>query len=547
MKSRGFAGTERSPAAASGRTGTWTTVHSRHFSLPRNMQKVPALNLSNASVFASIMWRRQPNRLRKSHQVPRYRSRSSRRHFLPPRCPRRSRRSRKFHASSRVARAAFTAAHVPSYALSPIAEFFHKVVALTLALMLTFGTYAAVDPSYARFASNSVRESVDAALDSYRSATGGGLNQLAARTQSQVAAAAENPGAALASVQTAFTQSIPNLAARLARALHSQVNDLVYAVAFPLDLVGSGSVAGNGSVSVQVAPYTNGAKSDIRAEPGTGRPPAGRGTTAQTIINNPVVERIVERTQLVSQGGITEEILDRKLAALDAKLSSQLFTSSVAQTTNVTNVYAAAASVGRIEHLDDLALTDPTISGGSITNAGISNADSLSVVGDTSLATTTITGDLTVSGAVNFTGTPLTATNATFTNATTTNFFSTNASTTNATSTNFFSVLSHFTTSVVTTLTAAAATITDLVATTVSGTNLTYTNATTTNATSTNAYVSNLNAVTASTTDLVFVNATGTNATTTNLFSTTASSTNLFSTNGNIGVLSTGPHELYTT
>ena len=497
-----------------------------------------------------------------------------------------------FSAPGGFAHAAFTAAHVPSYALSPIAEFFHKVVALTLALMLTFGTYAAVDPSYARFASNSVRESVDAALDSYRSSTGGGLNQLAARTQSQVAAAAENPGAALASVQTAFTQSIPNLAARLARALHSQVNDLVYAVAFPLDLVGSGSVAGNGSVSVQVAPYTNGAKSDIRAEPGTVRPPAGRGTTAQTIINNPVVERIVERTQLVSQGGITEEILDRKLAALDAKLSSQLFTSSVAQTTNVTNVYAAAASVGRIEHLDELDLTDPTITGGSITSAGISNADSLSVVGDTSLATTTITGDLTVSGAVNFTGTPLTATDATFvnstttnatstnsyisnlsavtasttnltasnavitnstttnatstnqfntnlvaTNATTTNFFSTNASTTNATSTTLFSVLSNFTTSIISTLTAAVATITTLTAT----------DLTATNATTTNSYISNLSAGAASTTNLTFVNATGTNATTTNLFSTTASSTNLFSTNGNIGVLSAGTLALSST
>src|SRR3989344_325545 len=129
-------------------------------------------------------------------------------------------------------------AHVlPTYALTPVAELLHKVTALALALMLTFGTYAAVDPSYARFAADSVRESVGSVLDSYR-----GLDELAARTQSQVAAVAENPQAAAASVGSVLTESIPSagwrIAARLARALNSGVNELADAIAFPLDLVG---------------------------------------------------------------------------------------------------------------------------------------------------------------------------------------------------------------------------------------------------------------------------------------------------------------------
>src|SRR3989344_2952631 len=77
---------------------------------------------------------------------------------------------------------------LPTYALTPITELLHKVTALALALMLTFGTYAAVDPSYARFAADSVRENVGSVLASYR-----GLDALAARTQSQVALVAENP------------------------------------------------------------------------------------------------------------------------------------------------------------------------------------------------------------------------------------------------------------------------------------------------------------------------------------------------------------------
>ncbi|MEY4747502.1 MAG: hypothetical protein RLZZ416_551, partial [Candidatus Parcubacteria bacterium] len=44
------------------------------------------------------------------------------------------------------------ASHASLYALTPMMEFVHKVVALTLALLLTFGTYAVVDPHFARFA-----------------------------------------------------------------------------------------------------------------------------------------------------------------------------------------------------------------------------------------------------------------------------------------------------------------------------------------------------------------------------------------------------------
>src|SRR3989344_646538 len=429
------------------------------------------------------------------------------------------------------AHAALTGAHIPVYALTPLTEFLHKVTALALTLMLTFGTYAAVDPAYARFAADSVRENVNAALDSYRAATGGGIREFANRAQSQVASAAENPGSVLASAQAALTENVPNLFARFARGLNSRVNELVYAVAFPLELVGSRGIAQKntgGSVSVSVAPYT---PKRAPASPTS----TTRASVAQTIIQNPVVERIMETTRLVTQGGITEEILDKKLAALDAKLSSRLLVSTAAQTTNVTNVYAAAASVGRIEHLKDLDLETPTITNAGISGGSISGA-SVSASGDTSLATTTVNGDLTVTGALNLTGAAgtLTVANATIANATTTNLFATsttfvnatstnlyassgsfgtasttnllftNATGTSATTTNLFSTLGRFTTGIVDTFTSTLATITGL----------NVTNSTTTNATSTNAL--NTNPV-------------ATNATTTNLFATNASTTNLFS------------------
>src|SRR3989344_5908011 len=333
------------------------------------------------------------------------------------------------------AHAALTATHVPVYTLTPLTEFFHKVVALALTLMLTFGTYAAVDPSYARFAADSVQENVNAALDSYHAATGGGLGMLANRTQSQVAAVAENPASAMLAVRGAVTLGLPRVAANFARSLNENVNNFVYAIAFPAALVFSQSFVDSsktGSVAVEITPSSDSGVLSSQESSASTQASARTQTTPTNIINNPVIERVVETTRLLSVGGISEELLDKKLAELDSKLSSRALVSSAANSTNITNIYASAASVARIEHLDALDLTNPTITGGSITEASISAADSLSVVGDTSLATTTVNGDLTVTGAVNFTGSPFSATDATFTNATTTNATSTNLFASNA-------------------------------------------------------------------------------------------------------------------
>lgn len=45
--------------------------------------------------------------------------------------------------------------HVPVYALTPLAEFLQRFVALFIAFTVTFGTYMLVDPSRARFAMDS--------------------------------------------------------------------------------------------------------------------------------------------------------------------------------------------------------------------------------------------------------------------------------------------------------------------------------------------------------------------------------------------------------
>ncbi|MEK7601548.1 MAG: NYN domain-containing protein, partial [Patescibacteria group bacterium] len=473
--------------------------------------------------------------------------------------------------------AAKSVAHVPAYAITPVAEFFHKLTALTLAFMLTFGTYALVDPRSAHFAGESAKDAARSLRATYDSVTGGGMQHLAENVQSQVALAAENPSATFASASAAIGNFVPQAAASLARAVHTRVNALVYAIAFPQSLINFGGGSSGGSVAVNIAPY---------AAPRSG--PPGEHSAKQnvvavspsTIIQNPIRERTVEVQRIVAEsGGITEEELNERLNQLNNKLVSQIYSitavggSTPVASGGITNMIAAT---NRIDQLSGAAITGgtitgTTISGGSISGTSVS-ATTLSSSGDTSLASTTVNGDLTVTGAVNFTGTPLTAVNAAFVSATstnlfatssvfvsatTTNFFATNANFTNSTSTNsyssslvagnatstnqfttnlvatsatttnFFSTLGRFTTGIVDTLTSTLATITGLNVTNSTTTNATSTNAFNTNlvatsATSTNSYVTNSNAVNSTSTNLNATAAVFTNATSTNLFSTLA-------------------------
>src|SRR3989338_7077564 len=343
-------------------------------------------------------------------------------------------------ADAAIRMAAQGAAHVPAYTITPLAEFFHKLTALTLAFMLTFGTYALVDPRAAHFAGESAKDTARSLRTTYDSLTGGGVQNLVANVHSQVALAAENPSATFAAASAALTTSIPNAAASFARTVNSRINSLVYAIAFPQSLaLFSGGTTG-GSVAVNIAPYAR----PVRSIASNGASPAATGPT--TVINNPIVQRTVEVQRIVAEsGGITEEELNTRLNQLDNKLTSQIYSiTAVGGSTPVASggIVNMIAATNRIDQLSGAAITGGTITGTAISGGSISgtsvSATTLSASGDTSLSDTTVNGDLTVTGAVNFTGTPLTATDATFTSATTTNLFATSTTLVNATSTNFF-------------------------------------------------------------------------------------------------------------
>ncbi|HEY4525050.1 MAG TPA: hypothetical protein VJL39_01645, partial [Candidatus Paceibacterota bacterium] len=214
--------------------------------------------------------------------------------------------------------------HIPLYAVSPLLEFVHKVVALVVAFMLTFGTYAAVDRDTARFAAYALRDTADSIAQEYRALTNGGVRQVVSRIESRVAAAVENPRGTLASASSAF----PSILASIARAVNERVNSFVYAIAFPDSITDPGGV-----VAIEIESYKAPRQSSAPIAAATSTTvPAPRpiytgtpSTTASEPITERVVERVVETERIVTQGGITEEILAARLQELDNKFTSKLY------------------------------------------------------------------------------------------------------------------------------------------------------------------------------------------------------------------------------
>ena len=165
----------------------------------------------------------------------------------------------------------------------------------------------------------------------------------------------------------------------------------------------------------------------------------------QTVINNPIIERVVERVvlraapadlsaialategALAKAGGITEEILNTRLGELDNKLMSKLYGISSApgpitygstppSSGGILNQIALSQ---RIDSLTEATITDSTFSGGTISGAAISGG---SVSGASITGTIAALIDTAVATIDDLTSNTITATNVSFTNATTTNF-----------------------------------------------------------------------------------------------------------------------------
>ena len=125
-------------------------------------------------------------------------------------------------------------------------------------------------------------------------------------------------------------------------------------------------------------------------------------------VNQPVIERVIERQRVVTEDGVSETTLADRLNQLENKLRALIFSQSSQQSAQTSAVYNAVALSQRIDNLSGTNISNPTITGGSITGSSIIGTISNAIA--TALATID-----------NLTSITITATNATFTNSTTTN------------------------------------------------------------------------------------------------------------------------------
>ncbi len=268
--------------------------------------------------------------------------------------------------------AANASAHLPSKAniaahvLTPATDIFHKLIGITVGISLVVGTYAIVNPQAAVFAIESVRDAVTGVQKGLAGLFNEGPGGTITRARLQLASVLVSTDRTTdVSGEEGTTEGF---LARVARSFNSAVNAYMYAHAFPGSFVfGTDSDRGGASVIARISVGPQPSKTTSSAQVATNKSKA-----PVTVIQNPVIERVVETERLVTVGGITEEILSARIKQLDDSLTSRLISLTNANTTHTTQVYQTLGMVGRAENFEDINIDDSDFTDGRITNSSIS-------------------------------------------------------------------------------------------------------------------------------------------------------------------------------
>ena len=115
----------------------------------------------------------------------------------------------------------------------------------------------------------------------------------------------------------------------------------------------------------------------------------------QTVVTQPVIERVVERERVVTEGGVSETTLVDRLNQLENKLRSLISSQSSQQAAQTSAVYNEVALSQRIDNLSNTTITNPTITGGSISGSSITGASIVGTITNTIQSVLATIDDLT--------------------------------------------------------------------------------------------------------------------------------------------------------
>ena len=253
--------------------------------------------------------------------------------------------------------------HVPVHVITPVSELVHKIAALAFAITLTLGTYAIVNPKFGEYATGSLRSAGHSIADTYTT-TSNDFATVMLDGQQGLAYAATDPKAFAASASDAVVFSIPNSIARFAQLLNTSIDSALYTVLFPQQLNSNtsttGRLASGTASSATVLSHVSSNASTV---------PASSAPVTQTIIQQPVIERIIQTPSVFS--GVSQQSLTDQLQQLDNKLSSRMYGLSSANATTIAQNYSVTAQSNAINQISNTTINNPTISGGSITGTSI--------------------------------------------------------------------------------------------------------------------------------------------------------------------------------
>src|SRR3989344_5747445 len=124
---------------------------------------------------------------------------------------------------------------------------------------------------------------------------------------------------------------------------------------------------------------------------------------SRTVVNQPVIERVVQESRVVIESGVTEEYVRDRLENLNNKLASEIYRLSGSAgniTQTIVSNYNTIAQSNNIDDLGGVSIHGSTFSGGTISSSPISGASgSFTTLGSDSLSVAnnaTIGGNLTV-------------------------------------------------------------------------------------------------------------------------------------------------------
>ena len=191
-------------------------------------------------------------------------------------------------------------AHLHGPTISPLLELFHKTTALFFTLVLTVGLYALLNPPFAQSTVHSAQTALARALDSYDILVGG-MGNLIDQAQKQMAYAAEHPQAAVASVESAVTEGIPEGLSVLARDVTADISALSYATLSLFERLHTSGIeaADRGAVTVSVVPYES---QDAPLELQVAAYPADGVTMRDRLTDESYCVAIMEREITVTSG-----------------------------------------------------------------------------------------------------------------------------------------------------------------------------------------------------------------------------------------------------